>query len=204
MGVRSDRMETAWLARLRWRQRGAWLWPTFVVTWLLDGFIAHELPTLGDRESFYGGLVVGLILNVLAVLFCSRPGAILLRRMRPDLPMGVARNYAGAGAVLLVSAGLLAVGLVHRPTITAQERMLSDVTARAEAFIGDRAPATFRVEAAHTDTYIIQAGAVYRTCVPSQDGRRTYCVIVKPKLPFAQSVVFGGYEPNWLFAQGTN
>ncbi len=176
----------------------------FVVTVLLDGVIAHELPTLGDRESFYGGIVAGLILNVLAVLFCSRPGSMLLRRLRPDLPVGVARNYAGTAGVLAVSVALLAVGLIHHPVITAQDRMLSDVTARAEAFIGDRAPATFRAEAAHTDTYTIQAGSVYRTCVPSRDGRRTYCVIVKPNLPFASSVVFAGYEPNWVFAQGTN
>jgi hypothetical protein len=197
-------MESAWLARLRWRQRGAWLWPMFAVTCVLDGVIAHELPTLGDRESFYGGLVAGLILNVLAVVLCCRPGAMLLRRLRPDLPVGVARNYAGAAAVLSVSAALLAVGLVHRPTIVSSERMLSDVTARAEAFIGARAPATFRAEAARTDTYTIQAGYAYRTCVPSQDGRRTYCVIVKPRLPFAQSVVFAGYEPNWLFSEGAN
>jgi hypothetical protein len=197
-------MEAAWLARLRWRQRGAWLWPTFVATVLLDGLIAHQLPTLGDRESFYGGLVAGLILNVLAVLFCPRPGAMLLRRLRPDLPVGVARNYAGTAGVLAVSVALVAVGLIHHPVITAQDRMLSDVTARAEAFIGDRAPATFRAEANRTDTYIIQAGYAYRTCVPSRDGQRSYCVIVKPRLPFAQSVVFGGYEPNWLFAQGTN
>ncbi|HEY2259063.1 MAG TPA: hypothetical protein VGH45_05095 [Solirubrobacteraceae bacterium] len=195
-------MQPAWLARLRWRQRGAWLWPTFVVTVLLDGAIVHELPMIGDRQSVYGGLLAGLILNVLAVLFCSRPGAMLLRRRRPDLPMGVARNYAGTTAVLLVSAAILGVGLLHRPTIDAQQRMLDEVVARAEAYIGDRAPAAFRADASHTDTFTILAGSLYRTCVPSRDGRRTYCVIVKPRLPLAQSVVFAGYEPNWLFAQG--
>jgi len=29
-------------------------------------------------------------------------------------------------------------------------------------------------------------------------------VIVKPRLPPAQSVVFGGYEPNAVLALGTN
>jgi 3-methyladenine DNA glycosylase Mpg len=116
----------------------------------------------------------------------------------------VARNYAGAAAVLVVSAGILGIGLLHRSTILDRQRMLDDVVARAEAYIGDRAPAAFRVNAAHTDTFTIQAGSVYRTCVPSSNGRRTYCVIVKPKLPLAQSVVFAGYEPNWLFAEGAN
>jgi hypothetical protein len=197
-------MESAWLARLRWRRRGAWLWPAFVATLLFDAVIAHELPMVGKGQSVYGGLLAGLIFNVLALLFCSLPGALLLRHFRPDLPMTVARNYAGATAVLLVSAGLMVAGLVHRSTIIHERRMLADVVARAEAYIGARAPAPFRANAAHTDTFTIQAGSVYRTCVPSRDGRRTYCVIVKPRVPFAQSVVFSGYEPNWLFAQGAS
>jgi hypothetical protein len=45
---------------------------------------------------------------------------------------------------------------------------------------------------------------MYRTCVPNGDGRRSYCVIVKPRLPLARSVVFAGYEPNWLFSEGVN
>jgi hypothetical protein len=197
-------MEGARLARLRWRQRGAWLWPTFVVTTVLDAAVVHALPILGDRQSFFGGLLAGLILNELAVLFCSRPLGGLLRRRRADLPVGVARNYAGTWAVSGVSAGLLCLGLLHHPSIVREQRTLDDAIVRAEAFIGDHAPATFRANTSHTDTFTIQAGWVYRTCVPSRDGTRTYCVIVKPKLPLARSVIPAGYEPNSIFAQGAN
>ena len=72
------------------------------------------------------------------------------------------------------------------------------------AYIGDHAPADVPGQRQRTDTFTIQAGAIYRTCVPSQDGQRSYCVIVKPRLPLARSVVFAGYEPNWLFAEGVN
>ncbi len=58
--------------------------------------------------------------------------------------------------------------------------------------------------AGHTDTYTIQAGQIYRTCVPDRTRTRTYCVIVKPRMPLTESVVFAGYEPNAVFAQGTN
>ena len=34
--------------------------------------------------------------------------------------------------------------------------------------------------------------------------KQSYCVIVKPRLPLDRSVVFAGYEPNWLFAEGVN
>ncbi|HEY2320197.1 MAG TPA: hypothetical protein VGH67_17955 [Solirubrobacteraceae bacterium] len=197
-------MEAAWIARARWRWRGAWLWPAFVATALLDGLIATARPFVGDRQSVAGGLLAGLILNLLAVLFLSRGVAVLLRRRRPDLPVIIARNYGGTCAVLLVTAVLTGAGLARHGAIVANQRALADAVVRAEGFIGDHAPAAFRANARHTDTFTIQAGVIYRTCTPSPDGRRAYCVIVKPRLPLARSVVFGGYEPNWLFAEGVN
>jgi hypothetical protein len=197
-------MEAAWIARARWRWRGAWLWPAFVVTAVLDGVVATVRPFVGDRQSLAGGLLAGLVLNLLAVLFCSRAFGLVLRRRRRDMPVGVARNYGGTMAVVLVSAGLLAIGVARHPGLAADQRALRDAIVRAVAYIGDHAPQTFRTNAQRTDTFTIQAGAMYRTCVPSRDGRRSYCVIVKPRLPLSRSVVFAGYEPNWLFAEGVN
>jgi hypothetical protein len=167
-----------------------------------DGVIGHALPPAGETQTAAGAVLVGLVLNLIAVLLLSRPLGALLRHFRGDLPVLVARNYAGAWAVLLVTAALLTAGLLHRPTIAAHQRALSDALARAAAWIGDRAPATFRANVVHMDTYAIEPGSIYRTCVASVDGARTYCVIVKDRLPFAQSVSFGGYEPNSVFAEG--
>ncbi|HTU97217.1 MAG TPA: hypothetical protein VMF14_15325 [Solirubrobacteraceae bacterium] len=197
-------MEAAWIARARWRWRGAWLWPTFVAGAVLDGVIAVVRPFVGDRQSFAGGLLAGLVLNLLAVLFLSRGFGALLRRVRGDMPVGVARNYGGTVAVALVSAGLLAVGLARHGGIVDDQQALRDAVVRAVAYIGDHAPHTFRANARRTDTFTIQAGSMYRTCVSSTDGRRSYCVIVKTRLPLARSVVFAGYEPNWLFSEGVN
>jgi hypothetical protein len=159
---------------------------------------------VGDRQSIAGGILAGLILNLLAVLFLSRAFGLLLRRRRRDLPSIVARNYGGTIAVVMVSVGLAAIGMVRHGGIVERQHALVDAVVRAEAFIGDRAPATFRANANHTDTFTIEAGSIYRTCAPSTDGRRSYCVIVKPRLPLARSVLFDGYEPNWLFAEGVN
>lgn len=197
-------MQSAWLARLRWRSRGAWLWPTFIVVTIVDAVIVHSLPIVGDSQTLFGGIVFALVFNVLAVLLLSRPLGALLRRRRRDMPVGVARNYGGTAAVALVTAATLGGGLVHHSTLIADQRALRDAIVRAVAYIGDRAPRPFRQMATHTDTYTIQARALYRTCVPNRAGTRTYCVIVKSGLPLAQSVVFGGYEPNSVFAAGTN
>jgi hypothetical protein len=79
-----------------------------------------------------------------------------------------------------------------------------DAIRRAQAYIGARAPAEFRRNLELVDTFVIQQGSIYRTCVPSDDRRRTYCVVVKDKLPFPRSVSFGGYEPNEVMSAGTN
>lgn len=179
------------------------MWPLFVVAAALDAVIAHAWPAAGDRESLGAGLLVGLFFSLLAIVLCSRPLGALLRRVRPDMPATVARNYGGSAGVLTVTAVLLALGLAHRSALVGQQRALRDAVVRAQAFIGDRAPAEFRVNATHTDTYTIEPGAVYRVCVLGRDDGRFYCVIVRPRLPFDRSVVPAGSEPNAVLAQGT-
>lgn len=196
-------MNGAWLARVRWRRRGAWLWPTFAALTAADALIGHELPPAGDTQTVVAAALLGCALNLAGVTALARPLARLLRRVRPDVPLLVASDYAGTAVVAAVAAGLLAAGLVHRSAILAHRDMLREATARAEAWIGDRAPAPFRRHAAEIDTLTIQPGSVYRSCVRSGgDRNRSYCVIVRPRLSLAQSVRYDGGEPNSVFGQG--
>ncbi len=193
-----------WLARIRWRRRGAWLWPTFVVATIADGVVVNALPMAGGGESVFGGVALAMVLNLIAVVLISRPLGAVLRRRRRDLPVAVARNYAGTAAVLLVSAAMVALGLAHRHELQRQRLALDDAIMRAEAYIGDHAPATFRQNVRHTETYAIQPGSIYRTCVPSLDHAHTYCVVVRTALPLGRSVTFAGYESNAVMFQGAN
>lgn len=196
-------MEFGWYQRARWRRRGAWLWPVFVAATMADAALGHARPPAGDAQSVPSAALVGLVLNVIAVLLLSRPGGALMRRLRPDLPKVVARNYAGTWAVVAVSVALLLAGVVHHGTVVANENAMRDATVRAQAWIGDHARNEFRRNVALADTYAIEPGSIYRTCVPGQGLGRTYCVIVKTNLPFARSVRFAGSTPNAVFAQGT-
>ena len=195
-------MEGAWFARVRWRRRGAWLWPTFVALTLADGVIGSELPPSGDKQTFAAAALLGCGLNLIVVILLRWPVGSLIRRFRGDLPWDVAKDYAGTAVVTLVSVILLAWGLANRSSVIANQNALRDAVVRAQAWIGDRAPSEFRRHLALVSTLTIEAGRIYRSCVPSIDGRRAFCVIVRPQLPLASSVRFDGYEPNSVFAEG--
>jgi hypothetical protein len=191
------------LVRMRWRRAGAWLWPAFIALTIADAVIGHALPPVGATESLAAAALLALFLNLLAVLLLSRPIGGLLRHMRNDLPGIIARDYAGTLVVVAVTATLATAGLVHRSAIEASQRAMRDAVARAQAWIGDRAPAEFRRNLQFVNMLAIQAGTIYRACVPSTDGTRSYCVIVNRRLPFERSVTFSGYEPNSSLGAGT-
>jgi len=179
------------------------MWPAFAIAIVVDAVIGNVLPPAGETQTLLAAALGAWFLNLLAVLLMSRPLGAVLRRFRPDMPKVVARDYGGAVAIVAVGAALLTVGLLHRPSVLAHQRAMADAITRAQAWIGDRAPARFRRNLEYVSTVAIEPGSIYRTCVPSVDGRSTYCVIVKTHLPFAQSVSFDGYTPNAVFSQGT-
>jgi len=195
-------VDAGWIARLRWRRRGAWLWPAFIVMTAVDAALGNALPASGDTESVPGAAIAGLVLNLIAVILLSRPLGALLRRARPDLPGVVARNYAGTSVVVLVSIAILVAGLMHRDSVIANQRAMHDAIARAQAWIGARAPVQFRRNLGMLNTLAIEPGSIYRGCVPSTHGRGSYCVIVNTHAPFPGGVRFAGHEPNSVFAAG--
>lgn len=196
-------MEGAWLHRMRWRRRGAWMWPAFVIAALLDGLIGHWLPPSGETQTVLAAALAGCVLNLIAVVLLSRPGGAVLRRLRPDLPRVIARDYAGTVAISVISAALLVAGLAHRPTVLANRNARGEAIKRAQAWIGARAPDEFRRNVQFVSTFAIEAGSMYRVCVLSATGPRTYCVVVKTKMPFGSGVRFDGYESNAEFSAGT-
>src|SRR5437763_1211339 len=105
------------LTRALWRRRGAWLWPVFVCLTVADAVIGHALPPIGDTQSVFAAALLGAALNLFAVIVLSWPLSLLLRRLRPDLPKLVARDYAGTFLVAAVTAVLLSTGLMHRATV---------------------------------------------------------------------------------------
>jgi hypothetical protein len=192
------------LVRLRWRRAGAWLWPSFVAFTVADAVVGHQLPPAGSTESLTAAGLLGLVLNLLGVLLLSRPIGWALRRARGDLPSFIARDYAGTIVVLAITATLVFAGMMHRSAIQASQRAMQDAIVRAQAWIGDRAPAEFRRNLRVVSLLAIQGGTIYRACVPNVQHTKSYCVIVDRSKPLDRSVRFSGYEPNATLASGTD
>jgi hypothetical protein len=193
-------MESVWLTRMRWRRRGAWMWPSFVALTVVDAGVMHALPLTGDSEGLVPALIFAGFWNWIAVVVLTHPAAALVRRIRRDLPRFVARDYAGTWLMLAIAAAVLVAGAANHSTVSGDRAAMRDAEVRAIAWIGFRAPPAFRADLGHATTYTIETGSLYRTCVPS--GQRTYCVIVNDRVPADRSVHFAGYEPNTVFADG--
>lgn len=197
-------MEQGWLHRARWRLRGAWLWPTFLLAVLVEGVALTRWPIVGDGQSFPGALLSGLIVSVLAVAAGARPFGALLRRRRPDLPAGVARDYAGTTVVALAAVALVGIGVARHGGIVARRHARHEAVVRAMAYIDLHAPLADRGVTERVDVLTIQDGEIYRVCIPTPTGMRDYCVTVNVALPPARSVRPAGTEPNALLGQGTD
>src|SRR2546423_9567143 len=108
-------MERASLTRLRWRLRGAWMWPAFVVLTVADALILHALPIATDGIDLVPALLLGGFANLLVVAVIAPLSGRLVRRFRPDLPKAVAADYAGATLLAALTGALLVGGQLHRP-----------------------------------------------------------------------------------------
>ncbi len=195
-------MDLAPLVRMRWRLRGAWLWPSFVALSILDAALLKARPILGDSISLAGAWLLGLVSTLIAIVLLTPLVAKLVGRVRPDMPRVVARDYAGAQIALCVTLAIFAGGLIHHHVVADDSSALADATARAEAYIGAHAPDEFQVHLHDLNTLAIQPPSIYRTCAADRNDSRYYCVVVNRSKPFGQSVKYDGSEPNSLLSQG--
>ena len=185
--------EHFWPSRLRWRLRGAWMWPVFVAITLVDGFVLHELPPLRFGFSEVGlSLVAGILIATFGNLILI--GAIapwLARRlvMRHQQAPGpavstetlreVTTDRVGTGLLVVGFFGVLASGLASIPLINGETDDRNRAANALVRYVNARAPAEIRrnqdqgaVETARL------ADGYFRSCIPFDDRERSYCVFI--------------------------
>jgi hypothetical protein len=177
MAQSSGGVERLWPARLRWRMRGAWLWPAFFALTLLDGVLLTVLPPYsGTPPGLVGGILLAGFANLFVMAVLTPLAGRLLRRRRPDLPRQIARDYAGTALLCGLAAVILVGGVLHRPAVADTEDDEAAVGAAVRGYVETHAtewlPGLGRADADRL------AGDVYRACVPGPDPRRSLCLIV--------------------------
>jgi hypothetical protein len=182
--------------RLRWRLRGAWQWPAFLVLTVVDAVIVSRLPFQGDGTDVMGALLVAGFFNLLAVALLAPIFGMLLRRRRRDLPAMIARDYAGTALLVLITCAMLAGGLTHRSAVVEERADQRAVFAAVHDYVVRTAPA-FLSGLGLLDTLKLETDR-YRACVPGAKGL-PICLIVNTDQAPAGITRDPSREPNSMF-----
>ena len=170
-------VERVWHRRLRWRLRGAWQWPAFMLLTLLDGILLVVLPPyLGAPENLFPGVLLAGFANLLAIAVLAPLLGAWMRRRRPDLPRLVASNYAGASLLVAITLGLVATGLLHRSAVRAEKAREQSVAAAMHDFVVRQAP-EHRDALGAIDAIRLEQD-YYRACIPRDEPDRWFCLFV--------------------------
>jgi hypothetical protein len=171
----SDRV---WWTRMRWRLRGAAMWPAFGLAVVVDAVILRLFPIAGDTApDLFAAVLLAMFFNLVTVAVGAPLAGHWLRRRRAGLPKVVADDKAGTALLGAVGVAILAVGLAHRPAMQAGEREFELQAASARRFVMSQAPPAVQAHIDLMDT-LKQGAGLYRTCVPEPRPRRAFCVIV--------------------------
>src|ERR671916_117194 len=177
MAEDSPGVERLWPARLRWRMRGAWLWPAFFGLTVVDGVLITVLPPYtGTPPGIVGGLLLAGFANLFVLAVLTPFAGRLLRRRRPDLPRAIAKDYAGTTLLCLLAAVILVAGVLHRPAVADTADDEAALWASVRAYVRTHAPG-FAAGLPPADPPPL-AARVHRACVPGPDPRRSLCLIV--------------------------
>ena len=172
-------VESVWRSRLRWRLRGALLWPLFVLLTIVDAILLGRLPIAGDGGTdLVPALLLAGFFNIIVVALLGPLAAELVRRRRPDLPRVVAQDYTGRVGLVLVTLGFLAGGIAHHSEVQDAADDHAAQLGAALRVVDRRAPPEFQGHPEQATTLKL-GDELFRTCVPGPDPKRWFCVYVR-------------------------
>jgi hypothetical protein len=196
--------ERFWPARLRWRLRGATMWPAFIVLTLVDGLLLHWLPPVRTGVDLIPGILVATFANLVLI---GAVAPFLARRMgsrhaRPPAPQQAAREVLvdriGTGLLAAGTVGVLVAGLATRPVVVSETKE-TEQNARAVREHVLRSGDEELVRNLETANSIRLANGYFRTCIARDDRRHYYCLFVDTNQQPAGVTRDPSAEPNSVF-----
>ena len=176
-------------SRLRWRFRGAWMWPAFIAVTIVGGLLLHWLPPIRTGIRPLTGILLATFGNLILI---GAVGPWLAKRMaeRRGLPADAAERELlkdRVGTILLFTglAGILAAGLAARPLIVSE----TEQTERAAQAVYDLVQRSGDEELIRNreaaDSVRLREG-YFRICIPDDRRERFSCWYVDSERSPAQ------------------
>ena len=193
-----------WAARLRWRLRGATMWPAFVVLTVVDGVVLHLLPPLRTGVDLIPGILIATFANLFLIGAVAPflAGRMRARRPGPPAPPQAAREVLvdRFGTALLAAGllGIVAAGLATRPLVVSEtESTQANARAVRDYVLASGDDELIRnLDTANT---VRLSEDYFRTCIARDDRRRNFCVFVDTSRRPVDVTRDSSAEPNSVF-----
>jgi hypothetical protein len=177
--------ERFWPTRMRWRLRGAWMWPSFAALTLLDGLLLHRLSPVREGIDLIPAILVATFGNIVLIGAVAPWLARRIWKRRPAAGEGapakaqleVLSDRIGTGLLVASVFGILAAGLANRPTIVAETDQRQRAAQELFDYVTGHGSAELRrnLEASDTRRY---TDGYYRSCIPHDDRERWTCFFI--------------------------
>ena len=192
-----------WPARIRWRLRGAWMWPSFLVLTLVDGLLLHHLSPVREGIDLIPAILLATFGNLILI---GAVGPWLARRTwkrrpaaepgaPPKAQLEVLSDRIGTGLLVAGVFGIIAAGLANRPVIVVETNQRERAAKLLEDYVVAHGDDELRrnLEASNTRRY---TDGYYRSCIPHDDRLRATCFIIDVRKKQAQFDLDPSQIPN--------
>lgn len=198
------RSEHFWLARARWRLRGAPLWPAFLALTVADALILHLLPPLREGVDLPPALIVASFANLFLVAMIAPWLARRLTAHRAGeagaAPYEVTLDRTAVALLACGAAGLVAAGLAARPLVVVETEARERASAAVADWVGVHGTAEVRANLDAANTIRLDED-YFRVCIPLNDRTRAACLFVDTHADRARVRRDRDTRPNQLYVR---
>lgn len=194
--------QTFFWHRLRWRFRGAWMWPVFTAVTLGEGILLWRLPPVGTGLNLVEGVLLATFGNLVLIAALGPWLANrLAARQRPapsDTERQILKDRVSTGLLVAGVFGCLASGLAARPSVIGETEAKERAAKALLAYVQRSDNQELRRNNEASDM-IRLAEDYFRACVPRDDRRRAFCFFIDTDGERARIVRDPSAEPNNVY-----
>ena len=181
--------EVFWTRRLRWRMRGALMWPLFAALTIGDALLLHFLPPnrTGVRivpgliiASFANLFLIGVVAPFIARRLIARERQAHKAEEREPIPPEVFLDRSASSLLIVATIGLFIAGLGNRPVIVSETKATEENAKLVENYVNAHGTAEVKDNLQTANSKRLSDG-YFRTCINLNDRSKAFCMFVDTK-----------------------